>query len=121
MFRTSSIFSLGKDLGAGAPSMGEELSIEELKKKIEIGPPWLTRFERARVIGARALQISMGAPVLIDTSSLPKHVREDPVLLAKAELEAEALPMTIVRYTRGGKVQPIPLKWLLILDKLRPH
>jgi DNA-directed RNA polymerase subunit K/omega len=96
-------------------------NIEEIKKKIEIGPAWLTRFERARVIGARALQITMGAPVLIDTSKLPRHVREDPVLLAKAEFEAGILPITIVRYTRGGRVQPIPLKWLLVLDKLRVH
>lgn len=101
--------------------MGEGPSIEELKKIIRIGPPWLTRFERARVIGARALQISMGAPVLVDVSKLPPHVREDPVLLAKAELEAGVLPMTIVRYTRGGDAQPIPVKWLVELDKLRPH
>ncbi len=102
--------------------MGEEvLSVEELKKKIEIGPPWLTRFERARVIGARALQISMGAPVLIDAEALPRNVREDPVLLAKAEFEAGVLPMTIVRYTRSGRIQAIPLKWLLVLDKKRAH
>ncbi|NIW10505.1 MAG: DNA-directed RNA polymerase subunit K, partial [Gammaproteobacteria bacterium] len=31
-------------------------------KKIWIGPPKLTRFEKARIAGARALQISMGAP-----------------------------------------------------------
>jgi hypothetical protein len=35
-------------------------------KKILIGPPKLTRFERARIVGARALQISMGAPLLIE-------------------------------------------------------
>ena len=102
--------------------MGEgSVNIAELKKSIKIGPPWLTRFERARVIGARALQISMGAPVLIDVNKLPKVAREDPVLLAKAELEAGILPMTIIRYTRGGNVQAIPLKWLLELDKLRPR
>ncbi|BES82080.1 DNA-directed RNA polymerase subunit K [Pyrodictium abyssi] len=97
----------------------QEHSISELKKMIKIGPPWLTRFERARVIGVRALQISMGAPVLIDTEQEPQHVREDPVLLAKKELEAGVLPMTIIRYTRRGDVQPIPLKWLVELDKLR--
>ncbi|ABM80765.1 DNA-directed RNA polymerase subunit K [Hyperthermus butylicus] len=97
----------------------EEYNIEELKARIKIGPPWLTRFERARVIGVRALQISMGAPVLIDVEKLPRHVREDPVLIAKKELEIGVLPMTIVRYTRRGDVQPIPLKWLVVLDRLR--
>ncbi|MGO9097488.1 MAG: DNA-directed RNA polymerase subunit K [Bryobacteraceae bacterium] len=37
-----------------------------------IGPKKLTRFERARVVGARALQISMGAPVLLDISPAAK-------------------------------------------------
>ena len=73
----------------------------------------MTRFERARIIGARALQLSMGAPPLIDVSKLPARVREDPVLLAQRELEAGVLPITILRYTRSGKVQLIPLQWLL--------
>ena len=82
-------------------------------EKIKIGPPRLTRFERARIIGARALQLSMGAPPLIDVSKLPPHVREDPVLIAQRELEAGVLPVTVLRYTRSGKVQLIPLQWLL--------
>jgi len=82
-------------------------------EKIKIGPPRLTRFERARIIGARALQLSMGAPPLIDVSKLPPRVREDPVLIAQRELEAGVLPITVLRYTRSGKVQLIPLQWLL--------
>ena len=82
-------------------------------EKIKIGPARLTRFERAWIIGARALQLSMGAPPLIDVSKLPARVREDPVLLAQRELEAGVLPITILRYTRSGKVQLIPLQWLL--------
>jgi DNA-directed RNA polymerase subunit K/omega len=97
----------------------QAVNVEELKKKIRIGPPWLTRFERARVVGVRALQISMGAPVLIDVEKLPPREREDPVLIAKRELEAGVLPITIIRYTRRGDVQAIPLKWLVELDKLR--
>ncbi len=80
---------------------------------IRIGPRKLTRFEIARIIGARALQISMGAPPLLDVSKLPRHIREDPVLLAKAEFEAGVLPMTIIRYTRRGDRQVIPIQWLL--------
>ena len=33
--------------------------------KVLIGPPWLTRFERARITGSRSLQLSVGAPSLI--------------------------------------------------------
>jgi DNA-directed RNA polymerase I, II, and III subunit RPABC2 len=35
------------------------------KNKITIGPPTLTRFEKARIMGARALQLSLGAPPFI--------------------------------------------------------
>ena len=52
-----------------------------------------TRYERARIIGARALQISLGAPVLIrpDTG--------DPIDIAMRELEMGVLPITVKRDT----------------------
>ncbi len=88
-------------------------SIYRASDKIRIGPPRLTRFERARIIGARALQISMGAPPLIDVYKLPPEEREDPVRIATRELEAGVLPITVVRYTRRGDIQLIPVQWLL--------
>lgn len=51
------------------------------------------RFEKARLIGARALQIKMGAPVLI---KLPVGI-DSPIDIAKLEFEKEALPITVVR------------------------
>ncbi|RLE52930.1 MAG: DNA-directed RNA polymerase subunit K [Candidatus Methanomethylicota archaeon] len=85
----------------------------KVEMKILIGPPKLTRYERARIIGARALQISMGAPVLID---IPENV-EDPLTIAEMELEMGILPITIRRRSPDGKWQDIPLKWLLELKK----
>ncbi len=76
-------------------------------EKISIGPPILTKYEKARVIGARALQISMGAPVLIEVSA---EIR-DPLQLA--ELEMPILPLTIRRKLPDGRFQEIPLQWLL--------
>ncbi len=50
-----------------------------------------TKFEKARIIGARALQIAMGAPVIIDVpSSLI-----DPVDIAMLEFENNVIPITI--------------------------
>ena len=98
-----------------------EEDYDKLRAKIKIGPPWLTRFERARIVGIRALQINMGAPVLIDVTLFDKKIREDPVLIAEKELELGILPLTIVRYTRGGEYQAIPVRWLVELDKLRPR
>ncbi|UCG45971.1 MAG: DNA-directed RNA polymerase subunit K [Candidatus Bathyarchaeota archaeon] len=74
-----------------------------------IGPPKLTRFEKARIVGARALQISMGAPVLV--KPLENVLR--PIDIALQELETKILPMTIRRTRPDGTHQDIPLQWLL--------
>lgn len=52
-----------------------------------------TRFERARIIGARALQISLGAPILLD---LPSETI-DPIEIAIMEYEKGVIPMTVKR------------------------
>lgn len=51
------------------------------------------RFEMARLIGARALQIKMGAPIL---ASLPAD-KLSPLEIAKIELEKGVLPITVKR------------------------
>jgi len=53
----------------------------------------LTRFESARIIGARTLQIAMGAPILIKVA---ENIR-DPLIIAVKELDADAIPMTVRR------------------------
>ncbi|RME78427.1 DNA-directed RNA polymerase subunit K [Candidatus Woesearchaeota archaeon] len=58
----------------------------------------LTRFEKARLIGARALQISMGAPYKIDISKEDlEAIKYNPIEIAKKELEAGVLPLKVVR------------------------
>lgn len=56
-------------------------------------PMKYTRFEKARIIGARALQIDMGAPVLIN---LPKG-EIDPIKIAESEFEKGVIPITVKR------------------------
>ncbi|MGC9307966.1 MAG: DNA-directed RNA polymerase subunit K [Thermoplasmatota archaeon] len=56
-----------------------------------------TRLEKARIIGARALQISMGAPLLIKQPT----DKTTPVELALQELEKDVIPMTV---KRKGKI-----------------
>lgn len=50
-----------------------------------------TKYEKARIIGARSLQISMSAPVLIKTELT------DPIAIAEAEMENGVLPITVRR------------------------
>jgi DNA-directed RNA polymerase subunit K len=52
-----------------------------------------TRFERARILGARALQISMGAPGVLDAS--PFDI--DPLFIAVREFQAGSIPLTVQR------------------------
>lgn len=54
-----------------------------------------TRFEKARMIGARALQITMGAPVLL---KLGKDII-DPVIISELEFENGVLPISVLRET----------------------
>ena len=75
-----------------------------------IGPPKITRFEKARIVGARALQISMGAPILMEVEGS----FTSPIDIALRELESGILPITVRRTLPDGTFQDIPLKWLLI-------
>ncbi len=75
---------------------------------VNVGPPKITRFEKARIVGARALQISMGAPILVDADESISN----PIDIAMKELDAAVLPITIRRTLPDGTFQDIPLKWL---------
>lgn len=53
----------------------------------------LTKYEKARIIGARALQLSMGAPPLIRIS----EDMQDPIIIAIKELEKGVIPISVRR------------------------
>jgi DNA-directed RNA polymerase subunit K len=57
-----------------------------------------TRYERARIVGARALQISMGAPVLV------KEIKTvEPIEVALAELEQGLIPITVRKINKSAR------------------
>lgn len=57
-----------------------------------------TKYEIARMIGSRALQISMGAPFLINLSEKDlEKIGYNPIAIAKLELEKDVLPITVKR------------------------
>ncbi|MFQ5475417.1 MAG: DNA-directed RNA polymerase subunit K [Nitrosopumilus sp.] len=77
------------------------------KGKITIGPPTLTRFEKARIMGARALQLSLGAPPFIP---IPKTARIS-LDISMEELEQRVIPITIRRVLPNGDYQNIPIDY----------
>lgn len=76
--------------------------------KVLIGPPWLTRFERARITGSRSLQLSLGAPPMI---KVPPDANSS-IALAVAEIQQKALPISIRRILPNGQYQDIPTDWM---------
>ncbi len=57
-----------------------------------------TKYEKARIIGARALQIAMGAPLLLDLKEKDfRGIKFNPIEIAKREFSEGVLPITIKR------------------------
>lgn len=62
-----------------------------------------TKYEKTRILGARALQIAMDAPLLIDIDKKElEEINYDPMEIAKIEFERDVLPITVK--------QPMPKK-----------
>jgi len=84
----------------------QEIELSD-KGKIQIGPPTLTRFEKARIMGARALQLSMGAPPFIEIPASAKMSLD----IALEELEQRIIPIVIRRKLPNGDFQNIPISF----------
>ena len=69
------------------------------------GPPTLTRFEKARIMGARALQLSLGAPIFIE---IPENATTS-LEIAMEELKQRVIPIVIKRTLPNGDYQNIPI------------
>ena len=73
--------------------------------KVITGPPTLTRFEKARIMGARALQLSLGAPVFIE---IPKNATTS-LEIAMEEMNQRVIPIVIRRTLPNSDYQNIPI------------
>ena len=73
--------------------------------RVLIGPITLTRFKKARIMGARALQLSLGAPVFI---KIPKNATTS-LEIAMEELKQRVIPIVIKRTLPNQDYQNIPL------------
>lgn len=82
---TKSVVTIGDGGGAGIASSQR------------ITTRYLTKYERARVLGTRALQISMNAPVMVDLDG-----ETDPLKIAEKELRERKIPIIIRRYLPDG-------------------
>ncbi|CDI84163.1 RNA polymerase II subunit RPB6, putative [Eimeria acervulina] len=74
-----------------------------------ITTPFLTKFEKARIIGTRALQISMNAPLTIQLEG-----ESDPLIIAEKELYQKTLPFIVRRYLPDGSYEDWKIDELVI-------
>lgn len=73
--------------------------------------PYMTKYERARVLGTRALQIAMCAPVMVELEG-----ETDPLQIAMKELKQRKIPIIIRRYMPDGSYEDWGIDELLIVD-----
>lgn len=72
---------------------------------------YMTKYEKARVLGTRALQISMNAPVMVEVD-----METDPLEIATKELRQKKIPFTIRRYLPDGSYEDWSVGELIIPD-----
>lgn len=84
--------------------VSEILPVETAKtpgeRKVKTTSRFLTKFERARLLGTRSLQISMNAPVMVDLEGLT-----DPLQIAIKELNERKIPLIIRRFFPDGSYE----------------
>merc|ERR1711893_133659 len=90
---------------------------EDAEKNLRVDPekrmttPYMTKYERARVLGTRALQIAMCAPVMVELEG-----ETDPLEIAMKELKARKIPIIIRRYLPDGSFEDWGIDELIIAD-----
>lgn len=89
-------------LGPEMPVIPRQKTTKELAipKEDRTTTPYLTKYERARVLGTRALQISLNAPVLVDIEG-----ETDPLQIAMKELAQRKIPLVVRRYLPDGSFE----------------
>ncbi|TVY76138.1 DNA-directed RNA polymerases I,II, and III subunit RPABC2 [Lachnellula suecica] len=85
------------DAAAASKVKGKTPKNKQIPKDERTTTPYMTKYERARILGTRALQISMNAPVLVDLEG-----ETDPLQIAIKELRQKKIPLIVRRYMPDG-------------------
>ncbi|KAK4776747.1 hypothetical protein SAY86_005435 [Trapa natans] len=93
------------------PLEGEEKEEREVAERQRKTSKYMTKYERARILGTRALQISMNAPVMVELEG-----ETDPLEIAMKELRERKIPFTIRRYLPDGSYEDWGVDELIVED-----
>ncbi|KAJ1688291.1 hypothetical protein LUZ63_019681 [Rhynchospora breviuscula] len=89
----------------------EEKEQQEPVARVRKTSKYMTKYERARILGTRALQISMNAPVMVELEG-----ETDPLEIAMKELRERKIPFTIRRYLPDGSYEDWGVDELIVED-----
>jgi DNA-directed RNA polymerases I, II, and III subunit RPABC2 len=80
--------------------MDDDTAPKEIPKEARLTTPYMTKYEKARILGTRALQISMNAPVMVILDG-----ESDPLAIAMKELREKKIPLIVRRYLPDGSYE----------------
>ncbi len=93
----------------------EEEVVYDKPNAERITSPFMTKYEKARIIGVRAVQISKNSPLYLtaDSNSL---MNWDPLTIAEKELSEKKIPFIIRRYLPDGSFEDWKISELKTFD-----
>ena len=87
---------------------GIRRGVRKVPDEDRITSRFMTKYERARILGSRALQISKNAPLMVDPGE-----ESDPYKLAEMELDKRKVPFIVRRYLPDGSYEDWKVSELL--------
>ncbi|XP_047946261.1 DNA-directed RNA polymerases II, IV and V subunit 6A-like isoform X4 [Salvia hispanica] len=103
--------TLADDIPDAEEGDGDEKQEQEAVERPRKTSKYMTKYERARILGTRALQISMNAPVMVELEG-----ETDPLEIAMKELRERKIPFTIRRYLPDGSYEDWGVDELIVED-----
>ncbi|KAK9763834.1 subunit common to RNA polymerases I, II, and III [Basidiobolus ranarum] len=87
----------------------QDINHEPVENREKFTTPYMTKYERARILGTRALQISMNAPIMIELDG-----ETDAYSIALKELREKKIPFVVRRFLPDGSYEDWSVKDLII-------
>ncbi|KAG1454152.1 hypothetical protein G6F56_007392 [Rhizopus delemar] len=97
------------DVMTGGAQRQREQSPDPNERTERLTTPYMTKYERARILGTRALQISLNSPVMIELNG-----ETDALVIANRELREKRLPLIIRRYMPDGTYEDWKVRELIV-------
>ncbi|CAG8683718.1 9484_t:CDS:2 [Acaulospora morrowiae] len=102
-------------VGIISNGVGDGMDVDKTEKVVQekerVTTPYMTKYEKARILGTRALQISMNAPILVDRDN-----EIDPLEIARKELRQKKIPLMVRRFLPDGSYEDWHVRELIIPD-----